>query len=353
MMQKDRDPSFDAFRGIAIIAAVAIHAAYMGFSIRNTPKEEWNFPFLVAYCQLLNFCIPVFFFISGYFVSTKLIESWKDYWIFITRRLSRILVPYFFWSVILLGYAAIRENKFDVYQIIFKLIAGKAAFPYYPYYFILVLAQLYVLTPLLHYLNSRQYGATLIILVNVIGLLGLYLSRMGIIWRFPITLSVRLWIVFYEMGLLIGNPADNLFSFRKLRFLILPCLLVSVIIMELEGYVIISKFHDVFFAVSITRYSSFLYSMFVIFGFLALREHISRWPGFLIILGKCSFGIYLIHMSVLNKVFEYTRTIDAVYSFQPLYQLIVLSVTILICFVFISVARKLLSGPFCEKILGF
>ena len=257
------------------------------------------------------------------------------------------------WSVILLGYAAIREHKIDMYQIIFKLMTGRAAAPYYPYYFIVVITQLYIMTPLLHYINRKPYGLTLVILLNMIGLLALYLSRLKIIFHLPITLPFFFWIIFYEMGLLIGNRADRLFPPKHLRFLILPCLLASIVIMELEGYVIISKFSDTFFAVSITRYSSFLYSVFVILGFLVLREHINRWPGFLVVLGRYSFGIYLIHMSVLNKVFKYTQTIDVVYSFQPLYQLIVISATILACFVFFNIARKLLSEPFCENILGF
>jgi surface polysaccharide O-acyltransferase-like enzyme len=352
-MRKYRDIPFDAFRGIAIIAAIAIHAAYMSFSIRNTPKGEWNFSFLVAYCQLLNFCIPAFFFISGYWMSKKSIESLEEYKTFLRGRLLRILIPYFSWSVLLLGYAAVREHEINVYQIIFKLMTGRAAVPYYPYYFIVVLAQLYIMTPLLHYINRKPYGPTLVILLNVIGLLALYLSRLKIIFHLPITLPFFFWIVFYEMGLLIGERADKLFPPKELRFLILPCLLVSVVIMGLESYVIISKFSDTFFAVSITRYSSFLYSVFVILGFLVLREHINHWPEFLVVLGRHSFGIYLIHMSILNKVFEYTRAINVVYSFQPLYQLIVISVTISACFIFFNIARKLLSEPFCEKILGF
>jgi membrane-bound acyltransferase YfiQ involved in biofilm formation len=187
----------------------------------------------------------------------------------------------------------------------------------------------------------------------VTGLLALYLSRLKIIFHLPVTLPFFFWIIFYEMGLLIGSRADNLFPPKRLRSLVLPCLLASIVIMELEGYIIISRFSDAFFAVSITRYSSFLYSAFVILGFLVLREHIKHWPGFLVVLGKYSFGIYLIHMSVLNKVFEYTRTIDVVYSFQPLYQFIVISATILACFVFFNIARSLLSESFCEKILGF
>ena len=65
-MQQDRDISFDAFRGIAIIAVVAIHAFDTDFWVRCSQPFRWNcFP-LIAYRQLLNFAVPAFIFISGY-----------------------------------------------------------------------------------------------------------------------------------------------------------------------------------------------------------------------------------------------------------------------------------------------
>jgi len=352
-MQKDRDLSFDAFRGVAIIAVVAIHAAYQSFSIRFTPKGQWNFFFLIAYCQLLNFCVPAFFFISGYWVSKKPVESWQEYRIFLTGRLGRILVPYFFWSFVLLGYAAIKFHHIDIYQVIFKLMTGRAAEPYYIYYFMVVLAQLYVLTPLLLYLNRKPYGLVFIIVLNVISLLILYLSRMKIIWHHPVTLAFYLWIIFYEMGLLVGARADGAFPPKNLRSFILPGILISILVSEVEGFTILSKLNDQFFAASITKYSSFLYSVFIILCFLVLRERFRRWPAFLVTLGRYSFGIYLIHMIFLTRVTGYVQTIHPIYLFQPLHQFIVVSITLLICFILITVARKLLPESFCVKVLGF
>ena len=352
-MQKDRDLSFDAFRGLAIIAVVAIHAAYLGFSIRTAPNGQWNFPFLVAYCQLLNFAVPAFLFISGYWSSKKLIESQKDYRVFLVRRLSRILVPYFFWSFILLGYAAIREQKVDVYQIIFKLMTGRAAVPYYPYYFIIAIAQLYILTLLLSHINRKPYGLTLVVVLNILGLLVLYLSRLKVIWHLPATLPFYLWIVFYEMGLLIGTCIDRLFFFKKLRSLILPSILISILVSEMEGFAILSRFNDTFFAVSATKYSSFLYSVFMILGFLVLRERIGHWPKFLVVMGRYSFGIYLIHIIILTRVAGLIRHVGIIYLFQPAYQFITVLLTLVICLLFIVVARRLLPESFCGKVLGF
>jgi fucose 4-O-acetylase-like acetyltransferase len=86
VMQENRDLSFDAFRGLAIIAVIAIHAIYLGGSPHS--------PGFLYYRQLLNFAIPAFFFMSGYWSSKKPIESLEGYKTFLTRKLSRIFVPY-------------------------------------------------------------------------------------------------------------------------------------------------------------------------------------------------------------------------------------------------------------------
>jgi len=353
-MLKDRDLSFDAFRGLAIIAVVSIHAACFGFSTRYSSGSQWNFPFLVGYCQLLNFAVPAFVFISGYWLSKKPIESPGGYRIFLIRRLSRILVPYFFWSFILLGYAAIREHRIDAHQIILKLMTGQAATPYYPYYFIVMLAQLYIITPLLQYINRKGYGLALVIILNVISLLSLYFSRLfEVIGYLPTRLPFYIWVIFYEIGLLAGGGDNKVIPSKKMRSFVLPAILAGALVSELESFVILSKFDDTFFAVSATKYSSFLYSVFVILGFLVLRERISRWPGFLVALGKYSFGIYLIHIIILARVAKVVSSIDIVYLFQPVYQPIVVLLTLLICFGFIIAVRKLLPESFCEKVLGF
>ena len=350
-MLKDRDLSFDAFRGLAIIGVVVMHAAYEGFSTRTAPNGQWNFSFLVAYCQLLDFAVPAFLFISGYWVSKESIKSLEDYKTFLIRRLSRVLIPYLFWSFILLGYTAIKTHNIDIQQITSKLLTGRASTIYF---FALMIAQLYVITPLLHYINRRGYGLTLVIILNIISLLVLYLSRLyEVIGYLPARLPFYLWVIFYEMGLLAGGGDDREISLKNVRPFILPAILAGALVSELEGFVILSKFDNIFFAVSATKYSSFLYSVFVILGFLVLREHIGHWPKFLVVMGRCSFGIYLIHIIILTRVAGLIRHIGIIYLFQPVYQLIIVSLTLLICLLFIVAARRLLPESFCRKVLGF
>jgi len=349
-MQKDRDPSFDAFRGVAIIAVVAIHAIGTVFSWRCPTTGGWNLFFIVTYRQLLNFAVPAFIFISGYWMAKKPIRSLKDYRLFLMGRFSRILIPYFFWSLILLGYEAIKTHDIDVQQIIFKLLTGRATTIYF---FIMVISQLYIITPLLQYINRKRCGLILVLILNAISLLSAYLSRLYFNYWIPVSSAFYSWIIFYEIGLLIGNRDNKIFIPKNMHIFILPVLLVCLLISGLEASVLLSKYDDWYFAVASVKYSSFLYSVCVILGFLLAREHFNHWPKFLVTLGYYSFGIYLTHTLILYQVADAVQKTNIICSFRPLHQFAVISITIAICFVVISITRKLLPKSFCHKVLGF
>ena len=346
-MAEDRDLSFDAFRGFAIIAVVAIH------SWIYPTTGGWNLFFIVTYRQLLNFAVPAFIFISGYWSSKKSIKSLEDYKTFLGRRLPRVLIPYFFWSFILLGYEAIKTHDVNVYRIIFKLLTGRATTIYF---FIIVISQFYIITPLLQYINRRRYGLMLVLILNVISLLSAYLSRLYFNYWIPVSSAFYSWIIFYEIGLLAGSSDYKIFTAKKVQLFILPAILVCLLISGLEASIILSKYDNLsarYFAVAPVKYSSFLYSICIITAFLHIRKRLSHRPKFLAALGYYSFGIYLIHIPILNQVANLIQKSSTIYSFQSLYQLTVVLITIAICFILIDVARKLLPKSFCRKVLGF
>lgn len=349
-MRKDRDVSFDAFRGLAIIAVVAIHAIDKVFSWECPAMGGWNLFFVVTYRQLLNFAIPAFIFISGYWASANPMESLNDYRFFLVKRLPRVLIPYFFWSVVLLGYAAFREHKIDGYQIIFKLLTGRVISIYY---FIMVISQLYIITPIFQYINRKRYGLILVLILNGISLLSAYLGRVYFHYWIPVSYAFYSWIIFYEIGLLTGSSDNNIFTTKKVQFFILPAILVSLLISGLEASVLLSRCDNSYFAIAPVKFSSFLYCICIIIAFLHIKRYLSHRPKFLAALGYYSFGIYLIHAPILYKVISFVRKSSDIYSFQLLYQFIVIVVTISICFVLISAARKLLPESFCHRVLGF
>ena len=350
-MQKHRDNSFEAFRGIAIIAVVAIHAIFLVHGQGYSIIPEWNLYFLVGYQQLFNFAVPVFLFISGYWISNTPIESFEDYKAFLTKRLSRIVIPYLFWSVILLGYDAVKNQNIDAYSILMNLLTGRTS-P--PYYFILLIAQFYILTPVLQYINRKRYGMAIILGCNCISLLAIYLSKVyGVIGYVPAFRPFSSWLIFYQIGLWAANKNNPICLGSKTRCFIIPALLISILISQLEAGVLLLGNDHLSAAATQLKFSSFFYAACVIASFLCIKDRVKKWPTMLVTIGHYSFGIFLIHMMVLGGVFRMTQKINVIYSFQPAYQVMIVGATLLICCCLIGIARKIFGKSLCRNVLGF
>lgn len=91
---KNRDNKFDFIKGILIILVVIGHAIQALYGIDN--KEVWYNPiFNIVY----TFHMPLFIFISGYFFSSSLKYSFS---ILLEKKATRLLVPTFIWSTVIL-----------------------------------------------------------------------------------------------------------------------------------------------------------------------------------------------------------------------------------------------------------
>lgn len=343
---KDRDESFDAFRGVAIIAVVAIHAI---------PWQFYRVGTVLSYRQLLNFAVPAFLFISGYWMSKKSIRTLEDYINFMRKRFLRIFIPYLLWSLVFIGYDAVKVHGIDIVQVVHKLLIGGASFHFY---FIIVIAQLYVLTPLLQYLNHRSYGFVPVLMLNILTLCLLYFFRLhGITALHDSYYTVHdpffSWVVFYQFGLFVGTRDNEISIPQNMYRTVLLLVLASLAVSDWEALFILSKFDNWQLAICGLKYSSFIYSSCVILGFLVLRRCLKAWPRFLVILGHYSFGIYLVHIIILRGLVHVLQNARLLHSFEPLYEFILVSMTLLICCGVIAVSRKLLPKPVCSRVLGF
>ncbi|HIJ71375.1 MAG TPA: acyltransferase [Planctomycetes bacterium] len=343
---KDREPSFDALRGIAIIAVVAIH---------TIPWRYYQDYAVLSYRQLLNFAVPAFLFISGYWLSKKPVQSFNDYKYFLKKRLLRIFIPYLFWSLIFLTNEAVKLHNIDFLQSIFKLLTGGVSDHFY---FVIVIAQLYILTPFLSCISRRAGGIILVAILNIMGLFVMYLLNSH---KFHLVGETHLlthapfysWILFYAIGLWMGNREEEIIVRPVMRSAVLPVILIPLVISMLEAMFMVARYDNWKLAICALKYSSFLYSGGVIIGFWIIRNHVESWPGWLLALGECSFGIYLMHKIPLRMIARIIPETGVIYHHQFLYQLIVVVTTLGICCVVICVTRKLLPKVFYRGVLGF
>lgn len=338
--------SFDAFRGIAIIAVVAIHAI---------PWKLSRCEIYLSYRQMLNFAVPSFIFMSGYWMAKKTEGITGANCInFLRKRLLRVMIPFLFWSLVYFGYAVAKMHDINVAQMPLMFFTGTYT---YHLYFVVVIAQLYILTVPLNFIDSRPYGFISILMLNMVGLLIIYHFCLSGYWHtyadfHKINSPFYEWIIFYYIGLKLGNVDDKRYIPRNIHVFIMHALLIAMVISMMEA-IIISKFKHGEMSDSALKFSSFIYSTCIIFCFLVLRERLQTWPRFLVILGEYSFGIYLVHGIVLRGLVRVVHNVHVLYYFQPLYEFIVVSTTLLICYGVIAFSRKLFPRPIYSQILGF
>ncbi|MCK0159330.1 acyltransferase family protein [Allomuricauda sp. F6463D] len=65
---KERIGYYDTFRGVAITAVVAIHSDFIGYTFDD---KSLFFNITLIWRQMMNFAVPMFIAISGFFLVNK------------------------------------------------------------------------------------------------------------------------------------------------------------------------------------------------------------------------------------------------------------------------------------------
>lgn len=87
----ERIEYFDVLRGLAIFCVVAIHSSSSGLQFS---EESINLNFTVLWRNVLNFGVPMFLAISGFFLAKKSIGSLGEYFYFIKNRFREYIYHY-------------------------------------------------------------------------------------------------------------------------------------------------------------------------------------------------------------------------------------------------------------------
>ena len=338
----ERIEYFDILRAFAIFGVVAIHSSSTGLQFS---EESVNFNFTVLWRNSLNFSVPMFLAISGFFLAKKRIRSYGEYIIFLKKQIPRIYVPLLIWSLVWFGLAVLINNKPIVHELTKLLIFQSSG----SYYFVALIIQYYLLLPIIKRLANNK-GLILSIIMSMTMTCAIFYLR----YYTEISLHLILyagnfvtWLMFFVLGLYLGTSAKIILSNKFLALLILVFYALSCI----ESYLLIAMFHQAEDAVTAVKASSFLYS-FVLIVFLFNNQN---WISskFLKNLGEMSFGIYLIHMFALTAAtIILLRLYPPLQEFSPVYQFALIGTVLLSCFVCISVFNSFFSLK-QSKLLGF
>lgn len=287
----------------------------------------------VGYKAFTTICVPLLFMLSGYL----LLSSSEDTFTFLKKRFQKVLIPLLAWSIIYLwwdGSLAETGSLWSGFKFILRIFLTTPA--HFHLWFLYVLIGLYVITPVLrrfirsaspHELNYLMGVWLIFILVSqffrfntgyelalfnqpyISGYLGYFIAgyylghleyKKKIVWSaaglFALFIAgTMLWA--YQLTYDGGRFDTNLFDYMSW----------PVILLSLTGFIILKHLAQIM-----------------------ERNLPGKWGNLLTILSNASFGIYLVHIIVLDYMNDGILGIRLFAdSFHPL---LALPVTVLVAF---------------------
>ena len=310
--------------GLAIVAVVCAHAAQwvwvamFWWTDRYLPVSVPNYDLLGTpsyYGVLLLqkaavFAVPAFLFATGFFVAYahrgKADMSWK----LVGSRLKALLIPYLIWSVVILIGAALQGQVYSPAEYARRLLLGEAV-P--AYFYIVVLCQLYLLAPLLVPLARNHGKALLLVSAGVLlAVIAVFYWKLGValgghqstvvdvaLSLVP-GLSIARWLFFFVGGLVAGYslpPLKAWLAKHRRALVVIAVLSLPLAVCETEW---IYRVTDLDWRPGIFTLTGSLYAVSSILAFLSFEGMPAPCAKALSILGGATFGIYLLHTTVLE-----------------------------------------------------
>ncbi|MCB2293947.1 acyltransferase [Clostridium algoriphilum] len=351
---KQKDNYFEIIRAICIICVMLIHCQN-GIEYEDSPLFSFNYDYWLIFRQFVNFPVAVFVFLTAYFTNiTKVEQKPLKYY---GSRVRRLVIPFLVWSIL---YSIINIAKggfnVDVTKIIFNIVTGQASTPLY---YIVVLIQLVIITPLLIKCLRNKYLNLVALCITPTFLIIMYAYTYITKDQIPFYATVFPgWFLFYYIGL---HVKLNGFKSRKKdgagsknvskALIIMGCALLFSII---ECYGMLYLKFPVGFASSQVKISSFLYSFSLINLIFAVKGNkIITKVNFVTRIGNYSYGIFYVHCFWILIVSKGMSYIPSIHNILPVYQLIELSAILVLSMLSIIVTNKIIGNKLASKYLGF
>jgi peptidoglycan/LPS O-acetylase OafA/YrhL len=306
--------------GIAITAVVCNHITHWGLIAMSQWAERYRnligpyydflnsltFYVLIVIRKLAVFSVPAFLFFSGFFVAyaargSQPLHRWK-----ITKlRVISLVVPYVIWSVVIFITDTFQGYVLSPSKYIIRLLYG-GAIP--EYYFVPLLIQFYLLSPLIIPIAKKKGKLVLLaaalLQVGMVSLtyLGLFMDGslvhpiLSIIshWSF-----FPLWGFFFTSGIVFSFHYQGLKNWLfRYKWILLAGTILLGFLAIIEAGLVSETTGQNWYDSPLTIPSS-LYAISFIFSFLAFEEVSIPFSKIFYYLSNRTFGIYLIHSRVL------------------------------------------------------
>lgn len=320
---RERIIYYDILRGIAIIAVVLINT--LNVEINN--MVSWT---AVLIRQSINFAVPLFIALSGYFMADKVFNSEFTHKMFLKKQILRVYLPYLIWSLPYI-FLALYFKADTILSSLFKLLTFQTSGIFY---YVLLIIQCYIFLPLLKKMANKKGLIIAVILSFIICLVFFFLKLFTDI-EIPLIIyagNIITWLMFFVLGMYLKNN-KIIINIKTLVIMIILSLLLELIETKIH-FELLNNLEE---AITAVKISSFIYSGLVIVLFLGEKRIEFKNFKFLGSLGQVSYAIYLNHLLVMlfvNKMINYFFIEPGLTS-----QLLVLFFTILVSYLLCLMIR--------------
>lgn len=348
MLKQQRLTGVDLFRGIAVYAVIILH------SDEGIPvlPAGWN-----QIVQFSYFAVPFFLATSFYLAIAKLYASGKFQ---LNLRLQRLVIPYVFWTIFYLAYKTAKylvDNRPERLSVVFRdpfalIFCGGAAFHLY---FLPLLITGTVLIKFVELWHKKKIKLNILISLLALSLIGYEILIVS-----GNDFNIKAGIAFESL-----LPNNNLNPLLRLILVVLawsirclPYILLALFLNHSRVSQYLPRFNSktalalLFIFLTLNSFGHYFLPQGieeVIVGYAALLGAIYLssviLPASPVIfnLGLCSFGIYLIHLLVVESFQIIGKRVYPILLTEPsLFSLlIVTTLTFLISWMLISISLKI------------
>ena len=342
----------DVLRFLAIIAVITLHCSsdYVEQYGEITPSAWWAG---TAYDGFSRLCIPVFVMLSGAF----LLKPGK----YITmkelfgKRMIKIILPLLFWSVIYICWETSTSvagwKEFNVPDSIKSIFPGPAA---YHLWFLYMMVGIYLVYPLINAFIGIAKDIDLKYFLIVCFVANTLVFIMEKLWDWSLGFDLQAftgYVGYFVLGYYLNTRKLSTSAFRWfVLFFILGILLAVCLPWILYQYndELVTEFTESDFTPEVILSAA---GLFMIVKYLLRNYQPGKWV--FRIVNSCSvesFGIYLVHVLVMEFIFSDSRSFMPVLQENPIWGIPVQVIVILVVsFVIVKLIRLI---PVFNKVVG-
>lgn len=298
---EQRYRTFDYLRGLSILAVVLIH-----LTVPTAIAEETGG---IILNQITRFGVPVFIFLSGWGLTVA--ESYErsaSYFVFLKKRLSKLLPAYLVWNIIYVLYDVIFEDLDFTISVFIEGIFYGTNYPHL--YFVPLIVLFYLAFPILRKMGETHWGLCVSFMITI-GSLEFYPVLME---GFTENQNPLNWLFYFVFGIWIAEHGE--FIQKQLNpYWVTILLSVSLIYVLLEPIALADGL-----TLEQTRPSVLFYSVFFILSTITAPNWLKPIHRLLTPLSDYSFEIYLSH-------YLFIRVYRLIWADIPVIILLVLVIT--------------------------